>query len=206
MDHNQSVLVCLHVAGHALDVENGGAFAAGEGLALLFLPVHPDDAQGLDLQQTDGGLGLDGAGYSLDLGLLADLGVQLAGAGDRGHLHVVKGTLQPDGAAGAVPLGLFGDAVQQGHIAGDTLIFLQNLEKNEILGQVDSINVENPEDLTLSYEGRYEVRLGSAEQLEKKIKSMHLAIEQMSRYQTGSLDISFTTWPDEVAFTPAEKS
>lgn len=86
------------------------------------------------------------------------------------------------------------------------LIILQNLEKNEILGQVDSINVENPEALMLSYEGRYEVRLGNAEQLEKKIKSMHLAIEQMSRYQTGSLDISFTTWPDEVAFTPAEKS
>ena len=86
------------------------------------------------------------------------------------------------------------------------LKILQNLEKNEILGQVDSINVENPEDLTLSYEGRYQVRLGNAEQLEKKIKSMHLAIEQMSRYQTGSLDISFTTWPDEVAFTPAEKS
>ena len=89
----------------------------------------------------------------------------------------------------------------------DTLLeVLKNLEKNEILGQVDSIDVSNPEDLTLSYEGRYQVRLGNAEQLEKKIRSMHQAIEQMSRYQTGSLDISFTTWPDEVAFTPAEKS
>ena len=85
------------------------------------------------------------------------------------------------------------------------LELLQNLEKNEILGQVDSINVEKPEDLRLHYEGRYDVRLGSAEQLAKKVKSMRLAIDQMSRYQTGTLDISFTTWPDEVAFTPAER-
>lgn len=86
------------------------------------------------------------------------------------------------------------------------LEILKNLEKNEILGQVDSLDVTNPEDLTMEYEGRYRVRLGNGENLEKKIHSLHLAIGQMSRYQSGTLDVSFTTRPDQVMFTPEGKS
>ena len=35
-----------------------------------------------------------------------------------------------------------------------------------------------------------------------KIAYMKNAILQMSDYQTGILDVSFTTWPDQVGYTP----
>ena len=79
---------------------------------------------------------------------------------------------------------------------------LQLMEANSILGGVNSINVTDPYRLQLWYEDRYQVLLGDSEQLEMKIKSMKQAIDQMTDYQRGELDVSFTTWPDQVGFTP----
>ena len=79
---------------------------------------------------------------------------------------------------------------------------LQLMEANSILGGVDSIEVTDPYRLQLWYEDRYQVLLGDSSQLEVKIKAMKQAIDQMTDYQRGELDVSFTTWPDQVGFTP----
>ena len=85
----------------------------------------------------------------------------------------------------------------------DTAIsILQYLEDNSVLGGVDSVDVTDIYDLRLWYEDRYQVILGDGAQLGKKVKAMKQAIDQMTDYQRGELDVSFTTWPDQVGYTP----
>ena len=79
---------------------------------------------------------------------------------------------------------------------------LQYLEQNSILGGVDSVDVTDIYDLRLWYQDRYQVILGDSNRMEMKIKAMKQAIDQMTDYQRGELDVSFTTWPDQVGYTP----
>lgn len=83
------------------------------------------------------------------------------------------------------------------------LQILENLEKNGALGNViASVDVSNLTSLKLWYGERYEVLLGTAENLPEKISIMKKAIDQSSAYQSGVLDVSFTIRPDEVIYTP----
>ena len=82
------------------------------------------------------------------------------------------------------------------------LSILQSLESYSILGGVDSVDVTDIYDLQLRYEDRYQVYLGDSSQLQKKIRSMKSAIDQLTDYQRGDLDVSFTTFPDKVGYTP----
>ena len=52
------------------------------------------------------------------------------------------------------------------------------------------------------YGNRYHVTLGDAGRLEYKVSAMKAAIQKMGEYQSGYLDVSFTTWPDQVGYTP----
>jgi len=79
---------------------------------------------------------------------------------------------------------------------------LQHLEENSIIGKVTTLDVTNISDLSLWYEDRYQVFLGDTSELGLKIRSMKEAVAQMTGYQNGELDISFTTWPDKVGYTP----
>ena len=71
-----------------------------------------------------------------------------------------------------------------------------------MIGGAASINVEKPGDLEIWIGERYQVTLGDSMELGHKIRSMKSAIDQMGDYQSGILDVSFTTWPDEVGYTP----
>ena len=86
-----------------------------------------------------------------------------------------------------------------------TLNILQYLENNSIIGNVDSVNVEDLSAITVWYDNQYQVKLGDTSQLEYKIRCMYTAIHQLENYRTGVLDISFTTWPDQIGFTPFEE-
>ena len=76
------------------------------------------------------------------------------------------------------------------------------LEDNDIVGDAASVNVENLEKIELWYGQRYQVNLGDAEQLDYKVACMYDAILQLSDYQTGMLDVSFTKKADQVIYTP----
>ena len=79
-------------------------------------------------------------------------------------------------------------------------IFLDDC--NGILGKIASVDVSDVRELGMWYADRYEVNLGDVERMDHKIASMKAAIQKMGEYQTGYLDVSFTTWPDEPFYTP----
>lgn len=79
---------------------------------------------------------------------------------------------------------------------------LKALEDNDIVGEAASVNVTQTESITLWYGTRYQVNLGNTANLDYKIACMVDVIGQLEEYQSGVLDISFTTWPNQVGYTP----
>lgn len=79
---------------------------------------------------------------------------------------------------------------------------LKSLETNGIIGKAASVNVEDLTGIELWYGQQYQVFIGDTSRLDYKLASMKAAVGQMNDYQSGELDVSFTTWPDEVGFTP----
>lgn len=82
------------------------------------------------------------------------------------------------------------------------LQILRALEANDIVGAAASVDVTRIEDIILWYGSRYQVNLGDSTRLDYKIACMNDVILQMSDYQSGILDISFTIWPTQVGYTP----
>ena len=82
------------------------------------------------------------------------------------------------------------------------LKILQELELNDIVGDAASVDVSQLQDIILWYGTQYQVNLGDIDRINIKIPYMKSAIAQMSDYQTGILDISFTTWTNEIGYTP----
>lgn len=82
------------------------------------------------------------------------------------------------------------------------LTVLQALSGNSISGQVDSVNVSGLNNIELWYDERFQINLGSTEQMEYKISALQATINQMETYESGHLDLSFTNWPDKVGYTP----
>lgn len=82
------------------------------------------------------------------------------------------------------------------------LQILKALEDNDIVGEAASVNVSRLDDIILWYGTRYQVCLGDTSKMERKIQWMNDVILQMSDYQSGILDITFTTWTDQVGYTP----
>ena len=70
------------------------------------------------------------------------------------------------------------------------------------MGDAASVDVSQLQDIILWYGTQYQVNLGDIDRIEMKIPYMKRAIAQMSDYQTGILDISFTTWTNEIGYTP----
>lgn len=77
---------------------------------------------------------------------------------------------------------------------------LQQLEANEMLGKVASVDVSSLQALEMWYGTRYQIKLGDSSELAYKIAAVRSAVEQMSPYQTGILDASFTTFPNSVGY------
>lgn len=82
------------------------------------------------------------------------------------------------------------------------LEILRALEANDIVGDAASVDVSSLSAIELWYGTRYQVNLGDNNNMEHKIASMYDVILQLSNYQTGKLDCSFTTWQTEVGYTP----
>ena len=82
------------------------------------------------------------------------------------------------------------------------LTILQYLEDNGVIGDAASIDVSDLGNIELWYGERYQVLLGDTTQLGYKVEAMKKSIDQSSKYQSGVLDVSFTTWPDKVGYTP----
>jgi len=82
------------------------------------------------------------------------------------------------------------------------LMILRELEANDIVGEAASIDVSSLNNIELWYGQRFQVKLGDAGNMNIKISWMKSAVNQRSDYDMGILDVSFTTWPDRVGYTP----
>ncbi len=80
------------------------------------------------------------------------------------------------------------------------LLILQMLEKNEMLGVAASVDVSNLQALELWYGTRFQVKLGNSENMDYKLAALKSTISEMTQYQTGILDVSFTTFPNSVGY------
>lgn len=76
------------------------------------------------------------------------------------------------------------------------------LEANEVLGKVASVDVTSLQSIELWYGAQYQIKLGDRFEMEYKIAAVKQAVSQLSQYQTGVLDASFTTFPDRVSYIP----
>lgn len=84
------------------------------------------------------------------------------------------------------------------------LTVLAALDANEVVGKAASINVASVTDIVLWYGQQYRVELGDTSEMDKKIRWMAGFVDQNEEYQMGVLDITFTTWEDQIVYTPFE--
>lgn len=84
------------------------------------------------------------------------------------------------------------------------LNILQALELNEVVGEAASVDVSDLSRIELWYGTRYQVNLGDTSNMDYKIACLKYTVSSLSDYDSGELDISFTTWPDKVTYTPFE--
>ena len=85
------------------------------------------------------------------------------------------------------------------------LSIVYELERKGLLGKAASVDVTDMEDIELWYGTDYQVKLGDPGDMEKKIALMCGTIQRHEKegsYQSGILDISFTTYPGAVGYTP----
>ena len=127
------------------------------------------------------------------------LGVEIEGpvAGEDAYaVEAPPSGTNPDGSA-EKPVTVTG--AQKLHAA---MQILTALEDNDIVGDAASVNVADLEKIELWYGQRYQVNLGDSSRLEEKVNCMYDVILQLSDYQTGMLDVSFTRKQDQVIYTP----
>lgn len=84
----------------------------------------------------------------------------------------------------------------------DALQVLSALESNGLMGKIDTVDPTNLQQLTLWYGDQYQVNLGTAENLIYKVRAMKATVEEKGEFERGFIDVSFTTWPDSVHFSP----
>ncbi|MBQ3000586.1 MAG: FtsQ-type POTRA domain-containing protein [Oscillospiraceae bacterium] len=74
----------------------------------------------------------------------------------------------------------------------------KEMELNGVLGDVATIDVTDMGNIEAWYGTRFQILLGDSTEIPKKVFSAVQAIYQLGQYQSGVLDASFTTWPEEV--------
>ena len=140
--------------------------------------------------------------------------VEAVSASDAKSHTLIHGVRLQSPTVGAQAVAM--EAVPETNEAGETLpvtvleserlraaiAILQCLEENGVIGQAASLNVSDMTMLELWYEDHYQVLLGDSENLSRKIESMVKAIDQQKDYQRGILDVSFTTWGNQVNLSP----
>ena len=82
------------------------------------------------------------------------------------------------------------------------LALAEQLAANNLKDKIASIQVEDLTQLEFWYTQQYQVKLGDGSNLAYKVNAAAMAIRQLASYESGVLDASFTTWPDQVGYTP----
>ncbi len=84
------------------------------------------------------------------------------------------------------------------------LAVVQQLEANEMLSVITTLDVSDPYALEMWYGTRFQVLLGNAQRLDYKVVALKSAVEQLGEQRTGVLDVSFETNKEEIIQRPFE--
>ncbi len=84
------------------------------------------------------------------------------------------------------------------------LMILRELEANQILGKVTTVEVGELAGLKMWYGTRFQVLLGNTEQLDYKIAMVRAAVDQMDPQRTGILDATLEKHEDGIHYRPFE--
>ncbi len=76
------------------------------------------------------------------------------------------------------------------------------LESQRVSGKIRVVDVTDPANIEAWYGTQYQILLGDTSRLEYKVHAAALAAAQLTDYQSGTLDASFTQWPTQVGYTP----
>ena len=81
---------------------------------------------------------------------------------------------------------------------------LQNLEMNEVLGDVTTLDVTNPMGMQMWFGEKYQVNLGDGSRIAHKIDSLCAVFDQEEFLEPGIIDVTFTNeeHPKDVIFVP----
>lgn len=71
------------------------------------------------------------------------------------------------------------------------LILLKELDGSGIAQKVSKLDVSKPYDIVLWYTDQYEIRLGGSDQMDYKVQYLFAVLEQLTQYQTGTIDLTF---------------
>jgi hypothetical protein len=127
-------------------------------------------------------------------------GVQITGPepGQGAVAHEI-GSTQTDPDGNTLPM-----TITEAEKLQTALDIVQYLESNGIIGSAASVDVTDMGNLELWYGTQYRVKLGNDTQLLYKISVFKGFLEdpRTDPYEAGEVDCSFTTWPDQVGFTP----
>ena len=69
---------------------------------------------------------------------------------------------------------------------------LRELDGTGLLEHIVTVNVEKDYDIVMWYEDRYEVLLGSGQELGYKMQYLTAILEQLSEYQAGTIDLTLS--------------
>ena len=125
------------------------------------------------------------------------LGIKITGPAQGQKAVAVEEVTEPAEGEETTPVTVKGQEQLSAAIS-----ILQLLEDNGLIGDAASVDVTNLADLQIWFGDRFQVVLGDTLELSYKVRAMKSAIDQMGDYQGGVLDASFTTWPNEVGYTP----
>ena len=108
---------------------------------------------------------------------------------------------QTDASGETVPVTVLGSERLQ-----TVITILEYMEDNGIIGKAASLDVSDMGNIEFWYGQQYRVKLGDTTQLGYKIQTVVQAIRQLvqknGQYHSGVLDASYTTWPNEINFSP----
>ena len=72
------------------------------------------------------------------------------------------------------------------------LAVLAELDGTGLLEHIVSVNVEKDYDIVMWYEDRYEILLGSSQDLPYKVQYLCAILDQLSEYQAGTIDLTLS--------------
>ena len=80
----------------------------------------------------------------------------------------------------------------------------QEMEKNGVLGALVSIDVTDMGNIEVWYGQRFQIFLGNSNDISMKVFHVVDVINRLNPYESGVLDASFTTYPDQVYYKSFE--